>query len=541
MVRIPNIVPNENMEYTKVLLGNYPVEIMSYKSILQMELKVRLDNDVINPYQYVSAFYNNIGYSNCPNISSLEGIDISLDKLYRNTVVDYPITKYPVMFNRTRTTLRYLLNVIKTWCKGTAKRGHILDTKNSTDSIPSNLDVRYMMENNIIIKPLCSTTLDEYTWDSSDIRMTRLHNLSLNKNYFYNSFKYFNLIEEDIMIYNPYAVFAMALINPDVIYSFIRSSEIEAATRVNCNGYFILRKDKDMKDIFARLLNNKIFYLANLYYKYGFEALWNIHMNYIKNNSPVDYYDMKCNMNINIVPDYAITKSGEYDDFAILSLEDKYRFIDNIVIRNEEKNFIFKYIDKDNLPDILQKKVVYNDGSQTYSKLYIDTLKRLWVSLKQIECYHPEYLESGSKLLLSDSFYIDNTRLVLYNTDMNIFIVLTNTFNSFILNKDDTIKFYKDNYGMDIVIDSEEINTESIEVADFNIEEFSKNYELYYDNNNMPKDTDIIVSNNSVVKEDNVIGGVSKVQDKDINTHQTLLSDGFEYNIENMILEGSTV
>lgn len=536
MVRIPNIVPNENMEYTKVLLGNYPVEIMSYKSILQMELKVRLDNDVINPYQYVSAFYNNIGYSNCPNISSLEGIDISLDKLYRNTVVDYPITKYPVMFNRTRTTLRYLLNVIKTWCKGTAKRGHILDTKNSNDSIPSNLDVRYMIENNIIIKPLCSTTLEEYTWDSSDIRMTRLHNLSLNKNYFYNSFKYFNLIE-DIMIYNPYAVFAMALINPDVIYSFIRSSEIEAATRVNCNGYFILRKDKDMKDIFTRLLNNKIFYLANLYYKYGFEALWNIHMNYIKNNSPVDYYDMKCNMNINIVPDYAITKSGEYDDFAILSLEDKYRFIDNIVIRNEEKNFIFKYIDKENLPDILQKKVVYNDGSQTYSKLYIDTLKRLWVSLKQIECYHPEYLESGSKLLLSDSFYIDNTRFVLYNTDMNIFIVLTNTFNSFILNKDDTIKFYKDNYGMNIVIDSEEINTESIEVADFNIEEFSKNYELYYGNNNMPKDTDIIVSNNSVVKEDNVIGGVSKVQDKDINTHQTLLSDGFEYNIENMIDE----
>ena len=536
MVRIPNIVPNENMEYTKVLLGNYPVEIMSYKSILQMELKVRLDNDVINPYQYVSAFYNNIGYSNCPNISSLEGIDISLDKLYRNTVVDYPITKYPVMFNRTRTTLKYLLNVIKTWCKGTAKRGHILDTKNSNDSIPSNLDVRYMIENNIIIKPLCSTTLEEYTWDSSDIRMTRLHNLSLNKNYFYNSFKYFNLIE-DIMIYNPYAVFAMALINPDVIYSFIRSSEIEAATRVNCNGYFILRKDKDMKDIFARLLNNKIFYLANLYYKYGFEALWNIHMNYIKNNSPVDYYDMKCNMNINIVPDYAITKSGEYDDFAILSLEDKYKFIDNIVIRNEEKNFIFKYIDKENLPDILQKKVVYNDGSQTYSKLYIDTLKRLWVSLKQIECYHPEYLESGSKLLLSDSFYIDNTRFVLYNTDMNIFIVLTNTFNSFILNKDDTIKFYKDNYGMNIVIDSEEINTESIEVADFNIEEFSKNYELYYGNNNMPKDTDIIVSNNSVVKEDNVIGGVSKVQDKDINTHQTLLSDGFEYNIENMIDE----
>ena len=536
MVRIPNIVPNENMEYTKVLLGNYPVEIMSYKSILQMELKVRLDNDVINPYQYVSAFYNNIGYSNCPNISSLEGIDISLDKLYRNTVVDYPITKYPVMFNRTRTTLKYLLNVIKTWCKGTAKRGHILDTKNSNDSIPSNLDIRYMMENNIIIKPLCSTTLEEYTWDSSDIRMTRLHNLSLNKNYFYNSFKYFNLIE-DIMIYNPYAVFAMALINPDVIYSFIRSSEIEAATRVNCNGYFILRKDKDMKDIFARLLNNKIFYLANLYYKYGFEALWNIHMNYIKNNIPVDYYDMKCNMNINIVPDYAITKSGEYDDFAILSLEDKYKFIDNIVIRNEEKNFIFKYIDKENLPDILQKKVVYNDGSQTYSKLYIDTLKRLWVSLKQIECYHPEYLESGSKLLLSDSFYIDNTRFVLYNTDMNIFIVLTNTFNSFILNKDDTIKFYKDNYGMNIVIDSEEINTESIEVADFNIEEFSKNYELYYGNNNMPKDTDIIVSNNSVVKEDNVIGGVSKVQDKDINTHQTLLSDGFEYNIENMIDE----
>lgn len=536
MVRIPNIVPNENMEYTKVLLGNYPVEIMSYKSILQMELKVRLDNDVINPYQYVSAFYNNIGYSNCPNISSLEGIDISLDKLYRNTVVDYPITKYPVMFNRTRTTLKYLLNVIKTWCKGTAKRGHILDTKNTNVSVPSNLDIRYMIENNIIIKPLYSTTLDEYTWDSSDIRMTRLHNLSLNKNYFYNSFKYFSYIE-DIMIYNPYAVFAMALINPDVIYSFIRSSEIEAATRVNCNGYFILRKDKDMKDIFARLLNNKIFYLANLYYKYGFEALWNIHMNYTKNNSPVDYYDMKCNMNINIVPDYAITKSGEYDDFAILSLEDKYKFIDNIVIRNEEKNFIFKYIDKDNLPDILQKKVVYNDGSQTYSKLYIDTLKRLWVSLKQIECYHPEYLESGSKLLLSDSFYIDNTRFVLYNTDMNIFIVLTNTFNSFILNKDDTIKFYKDNYGMDIVIDSEEINTESIEVADFNIEEFSKNYELYYGNNNMPKDTDIIVSNNSVVKEDNIIGGVSKVQDKDINTHQTLLSDGFEYNIENMINE----
>ena len=54
MKRIPYVVPNETMEYTKVLLGNHPVEIMSYKSILQMELKVRVDNDVINPYQYVS-------------------------------------------------------------------------------------------------------------------------------------------------------------------------------------------------------------------------------------------------------------------------------------------------------------------------------------------------------------------------------------------------------------------------------------------------------------------------------------------------------
>ena len=49
MKRIPYVVPNETMEYTTVLLGNHPVEIMSYKSILQMELKVRVDNDVINP------------------------------------------------------------------------------------------------------------------------------------------------------------------------------------------------------------------------------------------------------------------------------------------------------------------------------------------------------------------------------------------------------------------------------------------------------------------------------------------------------------
>ena len=482
MKRIPYVVPNETMEYTTVLLGNHPVEIMSYKSILQMELKVRVDNDVINPYQYVSAFYNNIGYSNCPNISGLDNIKISLDKLYRNTVVDYPITKYPVMFNRTRTTLNYLLNVIKLWCKG-------------------------------------------------EIRMTRLHNLSLNKNYFYNSFKYFNFIEKEVVIYNPYAAFAIALINPDIIYSFIRSSEIEAANRVNCNGYFILRKDKDMIDIFSKLLNRKIFYLANLYYKYGFEALYNMHLNYIKNNSPVDYHNMYTHMKINIIPDYDITKSG--DSFAILSFEDKMKFIDNVVIRSEERNFIFKYVDKDALPDILLKKVVYNDGSKAYSKMYIDTLKRLWVSLKQIECYHPEYLDTGNKLLLSDSFYIDNSRFVLYNRDMNVFIVMTNTFNSYVLNKDDAIRFYKENYGIDVIIDSVEINTEADEVPDFDIEEFSNNYELYYGSNSTNYSN--TVTNNSVItKEED--WGVAKVDDKDINTNQVLLSDGFNYNIENAII-----
>ena len=533
MKRIPYVVPNETMEYTTVLLGNHPVEIMSYKSILQMELKVRVDNDVINPYQYVSAFYNNIGYSNCPNISGLDNIKISLDKLYRNTVVDYPITKYPVMFNRTRTTLNYLLNVIKLWCKGEIRRGHIIDEE-SSNNIPNNSDLRYMLENKIIVKPECSTTLEEYTWDSSNIRMTRLHNLSLNKNYFYNSFKYFNFIEKEVVIYNPYAAFAIALINPDIIYSFIRSSEIEAANRVNCNGYFILRKDKDMIDIFTKLLNRKIFYLANLYYKYGFEALYNMHLNYIKNNSPVDYHNMYTHMKINIIPDYAITKSGEYDSFAILSFEDKMKFIDNVVIRSEERNFIFKYVDKDALPDILQKKVVYSDGSKAYSKMYIDTLKRLWVSLKQIECYHPEYLDTGNKLLLSDSFYIDNSRFVLYNRDMNVFIVMTNTFNSYVLNKDDAIKFYKDNYGIDVIIDSVEINTEADEVPDFDIEEFSNNYELYYGSNSTNYSN--TVTNNIVITKEEEDWGVAKVDDKDINTNQVLLSDGFNYNIENAII-----
>ena len=321
--------------------------------------------------------------------------------------------------------------------------------------------------------------------------------------------------------------------NP-ILQKEIDKAIAEAANRVNCNGYFILRKDKDMIDIFTKLLNRKIFYLANLYYKYGFEALYNMHLNYIKNNSPVDYHNMYTHMKINIIPDYAITKSGEYDSFAILSFEDKMKFIDNVVIRSEERNFIFKYVDKDALPDILQKKVVYNDGSKAYSKMYIDTLKRLWVSLKQIECYHPEYLDTGNKLLLSDSFYIDNSRFVLYNRDMNVFIVMTNTFNSYVLNKDDAIKFYKENYGIDVIIDSVEINTEADEVPDFDIEEFSNNYELYYGSNSTNYSN--TVTNNIVITKEEEDWGVAKVDDKDINTNQVLLSDGFNYNIENAII-----
>ena len=60
---------------------------------------------------------------------------------------------------------------------------------------------------------------------------------------------------------------------------------------------------------------------------------------------------------------------------------------------------------------------------------------------------------------------------------------MTNTFNSYVLNKDDAIKFYKENYGIDVIIDSVEINTEADEVPDFDIEEFSNNYELYYGSN----------------------------------------------------------
>ena len=117
---------------------------------------------------------------------------------------------------------------------------------------------------------------------------------------------------------------------------------------------------------------------------------------------------------------------------------------------------------------------------------------------------------------------------------MNVFIVMTNTFNSYVLNKDDAIKFYKENYGINVIIDSVEINTEADEVPDFDIEEFSNNYELYYGSNSTNYSN--TVTNNSVITKEEEDWGVAKVDDKDINTNQVLLSDGFNYNIENAIV-----
>lgn len=450
--------------------------------------------EVFSPFQYLSIFWNNLGFLECPEtFKDLEGGKEILE-IERTAVIDYPITFLPLMFKKNGAALWNLLEAIKYWIYSPMKKGHLLDLRRSFN-YPDKNELKFLIENKMMIKYSSSVEVEESFWKSSNIWMSRLHNLNplINKHYFNNCLHKFEKYAKYIKIESPCAVFATALVNPDIVMSMIRNAEMKGAEIANekYGGYYTLRQDYDMVGIFASLLNLKFSHLDNIYRNHGFKGLLILNKNFCRNvegqvvleNKPNEYAGLNMNLSLGdgVIINYEnkefIHPDGSYDEFAMA--EDKKAFIDSIVLGPEEKNFVFKYLDKESIPEILLNKKVYSDGSREDSELYVNTIKRLYVTIKQIEFYFPEYLDTTDKMILSNQFYLDNDRFCLFNRITNQFIVVNTEYKSYILSPVETVRYYKDKYNIEVPLDNDEMETESGEVPDFDIEEFDKNYDLY--------------------------------------------------------------
>lgn len=482
------IIPNQNMEYQKVILGSVERFIPKFKSVMNMEMQELDDTGevpVISPFQYLSCLFNNIGYSHCPSNMNWINCRIPIQMVPRDTMIDYPITYYPWMFNKDETYLSKLLGAIALWCRGEFKRGHLLDVKHSY-TLPEVNEIQYLIDNKMIIKYGSSVDVKETFWNAADIRTTRLHNLSplINADYFNNSIIKFNEYANYVKVKKPYAIFALSLINPDIFMSFIRNAEMEACKKASrkYNGYYTMRSDYDAIYDFQDILNRKVEHVANIYQKYGFVGLVEIDNNFSKrNNKEVSIAETmaeRLSMNMVVPPlvnpmYYKLQNThpdGSLDEFASLSYEDKCIFIENIDLTAETKAYIFKFLDKELLPDVLKAQIVYPDNTRDDTDIHKRTMKRLYVTLMQIECYFPEYLDLNEKLILSERFFIDHNKFAIYTKKMNRYIVVTPEFKSYILSPEDAIKYYANKYNAQILLDSDEVDTESGEVPDIDIE-----------------------------------------------------------------------
>lgn len=444
------------MDTQKILLGRKEIQIASLESLNNEELK-RGNRNYLTEHQYLSLLYNNLGYEKCPNTSDFITKGISLEYADMNSVLDYPITKAKLMINKNGTTLFDLLTCISMWGRGPIEKGYIID-ENKSFILPSELEIKYHLENGIIIKRSFFKYPESQFWRSTDIFVKRLHNLipSINKDYFDLCIRKFKDYSKQIIIYDPCVIFALALINPDALMTTIRDCEMEAAKEINksYNGYSALRTDYDTVLLFVELLQKEIQKYASIYYKNGPEGLVNKVVPVIPANRVV------ANMKI----DNDLSQEKIFDN---MKPQDIFKYVQNIELNEDEKEFMYKYFNKNSMPKFLTEVIKLKDENgeyqDTYDHRYIPTLKRIYYTLNRINDKFPQMLEAKSKFILSESFYIDANKFALYNPDLYQYVLCFDDMSNEICEPKEAVNKYKELYNITILLDENELGSNNLE------------------------------------------------------------------------------
>lgn len=509
----------------KINIGQNEIRIIaSYEDILKMKLGY---GKLITPEQYLSMLFNNMGYSlrpdNCDEIKALIPINqISILKYFQ-----FPEMKYcqDLVFAQNKTSLKQFINVVKNWIVGEMERGHILDMCNSF-KFPSTHELEFNIKNNINMERNGKTKSRIDYWNTSDIFIRRLYNISpkIDKEYFNKCIIDFWNISDKIQLYQPWICFISCLINPDLFFNMIRNAEKEAFNfeydkLQNDYKYSILITDEQLLKPFEIFLNLQVLYLLKIFKEKGYEGFILPHIqdktDIISAQSPIDTENYT-----------TIGSDIQLDQNTINNINNQ---IFRTVLDGDHKSYILQYVDANSL------NILNELGENNIVRR--NSYKKLYYTIMQIKQYNPELLNRKEKFLFSSPFYVNQEIFALYHKQRNTFFI---AFPDLVLREmspKKAIEFYKKYLGMDIKLNSKEMmdSYDSAAVPFIDLELLS--------DGKIVKEDIVPVQNyieNTVNEESTNNNTIEEQNDIPIFVEQNIQPEYIEYDI-NDIVDDSTI
>lgn len=434
-------------ESYKIYIGNLERYITSYEHMLWMEPgDLKYGSGPLTAFQYLSCLFNNLGYDKCPKDFVWLENNIDIENAEKTEVLDYPIVNHPLMLVKGY-DLWSLLLCIKNWIRSDIEKGHLLDP-NKSFKLPSQKDIRYYLQNRMKIKRSVVLQQKVQSWDKSDLIWRRLYNLnpSVDRDYFDYHLTNFERYAKQIRIEYPQALFVSVLVDPDILLSVIKYSEIEATSIVaanHTNTPVALLNDIEIFREFERILKNKVDQMNRIFKNRGARGFIFDEYKIVK---VVPGRISTLTPNINLIAPIFMGQDRDVDNSIIGEV---FYQIANIPINGDTIAEILKYVDINSL------KFIDRMGCDNIQRLA--TYKRLYYTLEQLKRSNPELVSPKDRFIMSESFYIDSDSFALYSKKMNKIYVVSKDLILREMDPVEAVEYYQNILGLSIEMDPNEI------------------------------------------------------------------------------------
>lgn len=466
-----------------IFMDGVECHIKDYETMMWQEPgNLELDSGVLTPHQYLSCLFNNLGYDRCPvDFLWLEN-NIDVENVEKSQVFDYPITRNAMMITKNY-DLFSLIMCIKNWIISNIEKGHVLDP-NKSFLLPSSNEIQYNMSNRIKILRSAVLKPKVESWNKCDIFWRRLYNLnpSIDKEYFEKQLVHFEFWSKHVIIHNARFLFISALVDPDILLSIIKQSEIEATTNIH-NMYpnipIALLDEKKIFIEFNRIFLDKANKIETIYRNKGIRG-------FVKDKYKIYNVDndrvTTLGSEVNLIYPIDLYSNIVGQDI----LREIYRQIMTIQIDGEIISFINKYVDWNSLKFVDRMQDEYKYA----------TYRRLYYTLKQMENYKKELLNPKDRLIFSESLYINYDNNAIYSRKASKFYVASSDLILREMSHTEVIKYYNTYLGISVELDPNEIGNsiESPPVPYIDLDELVRNSYNIISNSNLPSFPTIVIN-----------------------------------------------
>ena len=441
----------------QINIGGVDRYIATYDDIIRLEpTDMNTGLGGVSKEGYMSMVCYNLGFKARPVTDEWLTKSLPIENENKTESISLPqYLKNRDLIIRDDMSLADVLHALYLWGRGPIETGLLVDTSQSWQ-YPSEDEIKYCLQNKIFIKRSCVLT-EKCHWANTNILTRRLHNLCphIDADYFSNCIVNFNEYAAMIPLKDPVSVFVCGIVNPDLLLSMIRSSEMEGAAVVNekYHGYISLRPDYETAIEFYKIFTTKLEKLSSIFKEHGARGIVMMSYRQILNT----FKDNSLAITISSTkPDTDTDRLAQLD-----TIDEKRQYVDNVELNDTNLGFLYRYLDQDSLPPELTKvtqRMLDGVNMVTINNPELGKfLKRVYCIFESISTNRNYWLDDSVKWIFSKPMYASPNRFGLYNRKLDLFLLAYPDLTYSLEEPLTAIKIYKDKYDEEIILNPDEI------------------------------------------------------------------------------------